>query len=140
MLLYNYKCREWDDPLGDKDIRRLSDAELIVMQVIWTFSTALSGSRIVAEVQKSEDWADTTISTLVTRLVDKGFLMTTKQGRKRYYAPLIDKQQYLRYATSGFLSRHYENSLSDLISTFANGRLSQEELEELEKIVSKLEG
>lgn len=126
--------------MGDKDIRRLSDAELIVMQVIWTFSTALSGSRIVAEVQKSEDWADTTISTLVTRLVDKGFLMTTKQGHKRYYAPLIDKQQYLRYATSGFLSRHYENSLSGLISTFANGRLSQEELEELEKIVSKLEG
>lgn len=126
--------------MGDKDIRRLSDAELIVMQVIWTFSTALSGSRIVAEVQKSEDWADTTISTLVTRLVDKGFLMTTKQGRKRYYAPLIDKQQYLRYATSGFLSRHYENSLSGLISTFANGRLSREELEELEKIVSKLEG
>lgn len=128
-------------PLSGKDtIQRLPDAELIVMQVIWSFPTALSGSRIVAEVQKKEKWADTTISTMVTRLVNKGFLMTTKQGRKRYYAPLIDKQQYLRYATSGFLSRHYENSLSGLISTFANGRLSQEELEELEKIVSKLEG
>lgn len=126
--------------MGIKDIQRLPDAELIVMQVIWTSSTALSGSRIVAEVQKREDWASTTISTLVTRLVDRGFLMTMKRGRKRYYAPLIDKQQYLRYATSSFLARHYENSISDLISTFANGRLSDQELKELEKIMSKLEG
>lgn len=126
--------------MNNREIQRLPDAELIVMQVIWSFSTALSGSSIVAEVQKTEDWASTTISTLVTRLVDRGFLMTTKQGRKRYYAPLIDKRQYLRYATSGFLARHYENSISDLISTFADGRLSDQELEELEKIVSKLEG
>lgn len=125
--------------MSAKDIQRLPDAELIVMQTAWASSTALSGSQIVAEVQKRENWATTTIQTLVTRLVDRGFLMTTKQGRNRYYAPLIDKQQYLRYATSGFLSRHYDNSICSLISTFANGRLSEEELKELEKMMSKLE-
>lgn len=126
-------------PLRVKDIQRLPDAELAVMQVIWGSSTAISGSHIVAEVQKKENWATTTIQTLVTRLVDRGFLMTTKQGRKRYYAPLIEKQEYLRQATKGFLSRHYENSICNLISTFANGKLSEQELETLEKMMSKLE-
>lgn len=125
--------------MSAKEMQRLPDAELIVMQAVWASPTALSGSQIVSEVQKKENWATTTIQTLVTRLVDRGFLMTTKQGRNRYYAPLIDKQQYLRYATNGFLSRHYENSICNLISTFANGRLSDEELKELEKMMSKLE-
>jgi len=125
--------------MGIKDMQRLPDAELTVMQVIWASPTALSGSHIVVEVQKKENWATTTIQTLVTRLVDRGFLMTTKQGRKRYYAPLIDKQQYLRQVTNGFLSRHYGNSICNLISTFANGRLSEDELKELKKMMSKLE-
>lgn len=125
--------------MSTKDIHRLPDAELIVMQVIWASSAALSGSQIVGEVQKKENWATTTIQTLVTRLVDRGFLMTTKRGRNRYYAPLIDKQRYLRQVTDGFLSQHYENSICNLISTFANGRLSEEELKELEKMMLKLE-
>ena len=58
---------------------------------------------------------------------------------ERYYAVLVDEQTYLKQATSGFLSQHYKNSLFRLVSTLADGRLSQEELQNLEDIVSKLE-
>ena len=57
-------------------------------------------------------------------------------------ASLTAKQiiiKYLKQATKGFLSQHYRDSMFCMVSTFADGRLTDEELQELRALMEKLE-
>ena len=60
--------------------KRLPDAELEVMQTIWTLTPPVTA----AEVQQhaSSDWKMTSVLTFLSRLTDKGFLSCTKEGRQ----------------------------------------------------------
>ena len=123
-----------------REKRRIPDAELLVMQTVWDAPATLSIKQIIQKLQENgSQWGTSTIRTLLDRLVKRNYLAVAKQGSERYYAVLVDEQTYLKQATSGFLSQHYNNSLFRLVSTLADGRLSQEELQNLEDIVSKLE-
>lgn len=123
-----------------REKRRIPDAELLVMQTVWDAPATLSIKQIIQKLQENgSQWGTSTIRTLLDRLVKRNYLAVAKQGSERYYAVLVDEQTYLKQATSRFLSQHYKNSLFRLVSTLADGRLSQEELQNLEDIVSKLE-
>lgn len=123
-----------------REKRRIPDAELLVMQTVWDAPATLSIKQIIQKLQENgSQWGTSTIRTLLDRLVKRNYLAVAKQGSERYYAVLVDEQTYLKQATSVFLSQHYKNSLFRLVSTLADGRLSQEELQNLEDIVSKLE-
>lgn len=123
-----------------REKRRIPDAELLVMQTVWDAPATLSIKQIIQKLQENgSQWGTSTIRTLLDRLVKRNYLAVAKQGSERYYAVLVDEQTYLKQVTSGFLSQHYKNSLFRLVSTLADGRLSQEELQNLEDIVSKLE-
>ena len=124
-----------------KENRRLPDAELLVMQVIWEAPDALSLNRIIDKLQQDggPEWSVSTIRTLLGRLEKRGYLSVKKIDQERCYTALVSEQTYLKKATSGFLSQHYQNSIFRLVSTFADGRLTKEELKELKDIVSKLE-
>lgn len=126
--------------LFTREKRRIPDAELLVMQTVWDAPATLSIKQIIQKLQENgSQWGTSTIRTLLDRLVKRNYLAVAKQGSERYYAVLVDEQTYLKQATSGFLSQHYKNSLFRLVSTLADGWLSQEELQNLEDIVSKLE-
>ena len=72
-----------------KAIRRLPDAELEVMQALWSCTPPASRSDIEAVLQNVHSMAVTTLLTVLTRLGEKGFLRMEKQGRKSYYTPLV---------------------------------------------------
>lgn len=124
-----------------KDNKRIPDAELLVMQVIWKAPDALSLNRIIDKLQEAggPGWSISTIRTLLSRLEKRGYLSVEKVDQERCYTAIISEQAYLKKATNGFLSQHYQNSIFRLVSTFADGRLTKEELQELKGIVSKLE-
>ncbi len=118
-------------------------AQLAVMRVLWDAPVALSVRQITNKLQEQEKndliWNMSTVRTHLTRLTKRGYLAVAEKNRDRYYAVLIDEQTYLKQATSTFLSEHYKSSIFCMISTFADGRLSQDELQELRDIMSKLE-
>lgn len=122
-----------------KEKRRIPDAELLVMQTIWDSPVTLTVKQIIARLQENgSTWGTSTIRTLLDRLVKRHYLAVAKQGSDRYYAVLVDKQTYLKKATSGFLCQHFGNSVFQMVSTLADGRLTKDELQTLEDIVSKL--
>ncbi|AWP45743.1 CopY/TcrY family copper transport repressor [Levilactobacillus brevis] len=69
----------------------ISDAEWRVMRIVWTLNQADSHT-IIELLERQHDWKAPTIKTLIGRLVKKGALATTKQGRQYIYTPLIDEQ------------------------------------------------
>ena len=55
----------------NKEAGNISDAEWEVMRIIWTLETA-SSSEVIKELQAKKDWSESTIKTLMGRLVQKG--------------------------------------------------------------------
>ncbi|MFC6261038.1 CopY/TcrY family copper transport repressor [Levilactobacillus fujinensis] len=69
----------------------ISDAEWRVMRIVWTLGQADSRT-IIELLEQQHDWKAPTIKTLIGRLVKKGALGTTKNGRQFIYTPLIAEQ------------------------------------------------
>lgn len=65
--------------------KRLPDAELEVMQTIWSLGTQVTAAEVQQHADK--DWKMTSVLTFLSRLCDKGFLSCTKEGRQNLYTP-----------------------------------------------------
>lgn len=69
----------------------ITPAEWQVMRVVWTLGETIS-SQIITILQRKVDWKPATVKTLLRRLVAKGALSTTRQGRSFIYRPLVAEQ------------------------------------------------
>ncbi|AMY98001.1 CopAB ATPase metal-fist type repressor [Streptococcus pyogenes] len=71
-------------------VRRISNAEWEVMRVVWTYGTVKS-SDIITILRKKYQWSDSTIKTLIGRLVKKNLLTSYREGRAYIYQALLDE-------------------------------------------------
>ena len=120
-----------------KEIKRLPEIELEIMQVIWNESVPVSRKTIEDALQKSHPLAPTTILTLLTRLCDKGFLSLEKEGRTNQYIPLISEREYLASESRSFLDRLFHGSVAGFATALCDSGIKKEELEELRDLLEK---
>lgn len=113
-----------------KEVKRLPDAELAVMQIIWSLDPPVTAAEVQQRADK--DWKATSVLTFLSRLCDKGFLKCTKEGRHNCYAPLIGRGEYLRRESVGFIERLCGGSVKNLVASLADaGALTDEDIDEL---------
>ncbi len=113
-----------------KEIKRLPEAELKVMQIVWSLSPPVTAGEIQQNADK--DWKATSVLTFLSRLCKKGFLECKKEGRQNYYTALIGTEEYRRYEGKRFLRSVYGGSVKKLVASLSDaGELSDEDLEEL---------
>ena len=120
-----------------RDIPRLPDGELEVMQVIWDSKPPVARGDIERALSASHALAPTTILTLLTRLADKGFLSVEKKGRGNVYSPLISRHDYLSIQSRRFVQRLCGGNMSAFAAALCDSGLSREELEELRALLEK---
>ena len=82
----------------------IPEAEWEIMRIIWTTGT-ISSSDVIANLQEKTSWTESTIKTLLRRLVAQGWLKTEKQGRKFLYTPTIDQTEMMYRASMDMLDR-----------------------------------
>jgi len=91
------------------------------------------------KLKGEKDWAHTTILNFLSRLVDRGFLEASKQGRFNYYNTLISEKDYLQKESRTFLEKMHKNSLKSLVAALYDGdAISKEDLEELSNFVDEV--
>lgn len=62
----------------------ITAAEWEIMRVVWAQNEVVA-SEIFNDLYENLNWSESTVKTLLSRLVKKGFLKTRKEGRKFYY-------------------------------------------------------
>ena len=119
-------------------IPKIGESEWYVMKALWEASP-LSGRDIVRAVSRYTDWSQSTILTMVRRLVKKGAIGVEQQKVNIYY-PLVDEKEIARIETNTFLNRVYKGSLNMLVKGFLeDGDISTQDLVELKKLLDDLE-
>ena len=82
-------------------------------------------------------WLSLNISTLLTllsRLIDRGFLSSEKRGRERIYYPQVEREEYMEYETKNFIKKLHKNSFMSLVNTlYDNNDLTEQDMDELSR-------
>ena len=122
-------------------MKRLGDAELEIMQVVWGTKESVQASYVQEKLQGHRDWALPAVCTALNRLVEKAFLACEKRGRSNFYCALISEKQYKEEESRSFLDRLYGNSFKGLVTALYDGKtIGKEDLAELRKFLDELEG
>lgn len=111
----------------------VSEAELEIMKVLWERSGAVD-TRTINNALQHMQWKRTTISTLLTRLVEKGAVSSEKKGSSYLYTPLISKKEYRKTQTKNFIQKLYSGSVKELaVALFEDDILSEDDIKELKE-------
>jgi len=112
----------------------LSDAELVVMKLLWQSTEALSAAEITKRLHDDTGWSASTVSTLLFRMTDKEAIGYEKRSRAYYYYPLTEKKAYQIKETRSFLRKLYDGSVRGLLASLAESdAITVGDLEELQK-------
>lgn len=122
-----------------KKMQKLSDTEMELMEVIWECDPPVTSTELLQIfAQRGKEWKAQTISTFLSRLVDKGALETTRHGRTNKYVPLISPKDYKLAETQHVLDGLYQGSVKNLIAALYDGdKLSDEDIAELKQWFSE---
>lgn len=114
-----------------KSFQTLSDSEMEIMQMIWKSATPVTSSQL-PETFAEKSWKIQTMSTFLIRLVDKGVLTVTKEGKSNVYSPAVDEEGYHALEARQVVDSLYHGSLRNFLAAFRGGQpLSQQEAEDL---------
>lgn len=117
---------------------RLPDAELEVMKVIWSNNTPISTKEVKDYLDEKRPWNISALQTLLNRLISRGFLSSDKQGKNRYYEPLISEDSYLATENKSFLEKLNSNSLKKFVASLYNSQsITNEDLAELKEFIEE---
>lgn len=118
----------------NNQIKKIPDAELEVMKIIWNNETPISTTKIkeICDGQSKNSWTISTLQTLLNRLIERDFLNTEKRGKERIYSSKIMEAEYLEFETKMFLKKVHGNSFTSLINTLYKSReINKNDIEEL---------
>ena len=116
-------------------LQQVSDSELILMKIVWANQGAAKYAAIMEELAKTGNtWQKNTVITLLSRLVDKGMLKTSKIGRRNEYIALVTEGDYQSAQARTLVSKLYAGNAKGLVATLIQGEmLSEEDYRELKR-------
>jgi len=122
------------------DTTPISDAEAMVMEVLWR-SSPRSAEEVIAALADSTGWAEPTVKTLLNRLLNKGAIGADKDGRRYLYSPVLRREAWVQQQSEGLLARLFGGRVAPLVAHFSErGQLSAADIAELKRLVSELDG
>ena len=129
------------DPASEEahgSAERISEAEYAVMEALWARSPQ-SAADVCEHVCEARGWSMPTVKTLLARLVAKGVLATTPQGRRFLYTPLIERSAYVGTESRRLVDRLFGGRAAPLFAHLAqNEQLTDEDIAEIERLLQEL--
>jgi BlaI family transcriptional regulator, penicillinase repressor len=116
---------------------QVSEAELVVMRVIWNQSP-VTANQVVQALRDQTRWKPKTIHTLLSRLRRKGALAHTRLGREYLFRPLVAAADYAHEASRSFLGRVFGGEIAPFLACFLEREeLTTREIQELRRLLDE---
>ena len=116
----------------------IAESEWSIMEALWE-SNPQTASEVTKMLRPTTNWAENTVRTLLTRLVEKGALKTGENtSGTRTYLPAVKREACVRAEGESFMQRMFGGAAKPLLVHFAqNSKLTAEEVKELKKILDQ---
>lgn len=117
-------------------MERLFESELRVMEPLWE-EGELSAGTLAKKLAAAWGWNRNTTYTVIKKLVDKGVIERREPGF--LCRALVSREEARRQETEGLISRMFNGSKAQFLSSFLSGGLTPEEAAELRAVIERLE-
>jgi len=118
---------------------QISEAESVVMDVLWR-THPLGAEDVVAALAGSRHWQGATIKTLLNRLLRKGAIAASRDGRRYLYSPVLRRDDWVLQESRGLLDRMFGGRIAPLVAHFSeHHKLSRKDVAELRKLLEELD-
>ena len=118
---------------------RISEAELQVMEALWSADGPLTATEVAERIEAGRDWSLATVKTMLSRLAAKGALTHREDGRRFFYSPAIDRDSYVGSESRRFVDRLFGGRLSPLVARLAEEDvLDDDDIAAIEAILKEL--
>lgn len=119
---------------------QVSEAESVVMQVLWEADGALAAEDVVVALARSREWQEATIKTLLNRLLKKGAIAAEREGRRYLYSPVLQREAWLTGESEGLLGRLFGGRVAPLVAHFSrHRRLDSTDVAALRKLLEEID-
>lgn len=99
--------------------KRISDAELGVMEALWEADRPLTAADVAEAVDVARGWSLATVKTMLSRLVAKGAVSHREDGRRFLYSAAIRREAYVGHESRRLVDRLFGGRLSPLVARLA---------------------
>ena len=118
---------------------QISEAESVVMDVLWQRQSC-AAEDVVSALAKTQHWQEATIKTLLNRLLKKGAIAATKDGRRYLYSPTLRREDWVLGESQGLLERLFDGRVAPLVAHFSQQqKLSRKDIAELRKLLDGID-
>jgi len=116
-----------------------SDAELKLLRELWEHGEQSVGD-LHERVQEYWPVGYTTVLKLLQRMTDKGLVARRAVGRAHLYCSAVPREKTERRVARSFLEHTFGGSMERLLqSALPTGRARSEEIEEIRRLLDRLE-
>ncbi len=117
-------------------MEKLTNKEEEIMHILWQLKKAF-----VKDVQaqiKTDKPHYNTLSTIIRKLEDKGYVGHIAYGKTHQYYPKVKKEDYRKQFIGQAINNYFNNSYKSMVSFFAKEeKISVEELKEIIDLIEK---
>jgi len=94
----------------------------------------------MAALEPNGKWQESTVKTLLNRLLKKGAVSARKEGRRYLYSPVLKRKQWLSHESAGFLNRLFDGRVAPFVAHFSQQRkLSKSDIADLKRLIQELD-
>ena len=123
-------------------MRRLSDAELNVMNVLWQENEkeGFALGEVVDALKPNTGWSRNTVHTYLTRMEQKGLVAINRTSEPNRYGAAVSREDCAKKERSNLLNKVYGGATGDLIAAFLKeSKISEEERDRLRQLLDEME-
>lgn len=121
-----------------------SDSEWLIMEVLWESGTPLPSSEIIQRLRGHADMAPRMVRVLLNRLCQKelvSYEVNEKDARVYHYTALRTREECRKEKSQRFVEHYFAgNQAGAVAALLQSAALTDEQIEELEKILEKSRG
>ncbi len=96
---------------------KLPEAEFDVMLAIWQETPPVTTNNLMRLLGDKKSWQKPTLVSFLVRLEERGFVISYKIGKERYYIPTAEHDAYLSRITDNFVKKYHGGSLTSLLDS-----------------------
>ena len=116
---------------------QISEAEWAVMEPIWAVG-ACTAADVIKKLRSTHDWNQSTVRTLLARLVEKGALAYDVDGSRYIYRAAVSRQRCVRQESRSFLEKAFGGDVAALLAHFvAEASLDRGQIEQLRQLLAE---
>jgi BlaI family transcriptional regulator, penicillinase repressor len=123
-----------------KRFKEVSETEMEIMDVLWKQEVPIATVDLLAYFnnEKQKGWKLQTLATFLTRLSEKGMVISESKGRRTEHRAAVTYEEYNRTKAKSILEVMYEGSIKNFfVALYGDKKLSKEEIADLKQWLSE---